>query len=126
MRGEPQACAARAPVLGHAGTHRVGAVAADEPSILVGDHRSELDAHHAIRAAEGQGCVARQWELLHHSKGDRHAGFQTVMPVIPLKTAGSRGNHTVSSRTLADISAGPGRSYRNAQPSSAVSVVPHE
>jgi len=60
---EPQACAAGAPVLGNAGAHRVGAVAADEPTVLVGDHRSEVGTCHAIWAADGQGCVAQSWHL---------------------------------------------------------------
>ena len=35
---QPQAGAAGAPILGHTGTHRVGAVAADKPSVIVCDH----------------------------------------------------------------------------------------
>jgi hypothetical protein len=60
LSGQPQAGAAGAHVLWHAGAHRVGAVTADEPPVLMGDHRPELDARHAIWAAEGQGCVGRQ------------------------------------------------------------------
>ena len=66
--GQPQAGAAGASVLGHAGAHGVGAVTADEPPILISDHRPELDARHAIRAADGQGCVGRHWASLHGSK----------------------------------------------------------
>ena len=97
LSGQPQAGAARAPVLGHAGANRVSAVAADEPPILIGDHRSELNACHAIRAAENQGCVGQRWHwaFLHWSKGDWHAGFQTPRRVIPLKTIRIVGSHTV-------------------------------
>ncbi len=97
---EPQAGAARASVLWHAGTYRVGAVPADEPPVLVGDHRSELNANDAIRAADGQGCVGQSWYLafLHHSKKGWQAGFQTPRPVIPLKNQGSLGATRLSSR----------------------------
>jgi hypothetical protein len=79
---EPRAGTAATPVFGRAGTYRVGAVATDEPTVLVGDHRSELNAHDAMRAADDQDCVGRQLALLHMSKGDWHAGFQTQRPVI--------------------------------------------
>jgi len=84
--------AATAPVVGHAGTHRVGAVAADEPPVLVGDHRSKLDACEAIGAANNQDCVGRQRALLHRGNGNWHAGFQTPRSVIPLKKKGSQGS----------------------------------
>jgi hypothetical protein len=89
LSGQPQAGAAGAFVLRDAGTHGVGAVTADEPPILISDHRPELDARHAMWAADGQGCVSRQWVLLHTSKGDWHAGFQTPRPVILMKNKGS-------------------------------------
>lgn len=44
---QPQAGSAGACVLGYAGTQGVGAVAADEPPVLVGDHRTEVNARHA-------------------------------------------------------------------------------
>jgi hypothetical protein len=77
--GQPQAGAARAPVLGLAGAQRVGAVAADEPPVLVGDHRPEVDSRHAIRAANGQGCISWHLMLLDLRKGERHAGFHTTV-----------------------------------------------
>src|ERR1035437_2056962 len=40
------------PVLGHAGTYRVGTIAADEPPVLVGDQRSEVYARHAMRTTD--------------------------------------------------------------------------
>ena len=58
---EPQAGAARASVLWHAGAHGVGAVAADEPPVLVGNHRSELNAHDAIGAADDEDRVGQRW-----------------------------------------------------------------
>ena len=67
---EPQARAAHTSVLWHAGTNRVGAVTADEPTVFVGDHRSELDAQDAMRATNDQNCVGRQLALLCLSKGD--------------------------------------------------------
>jgi hypothetical protein len=67
---QPQAGAAGASVLGHAGTHRVGAVTADEPSILIGDHRPEVGSRHAMGAADGQDCVDRQRALLHSGNGN--------------------------------------------------------
>ena len=84
---QPQAGAAGAPVLGHAGTHRVGAVAADETPVLVGDHRTEVDARHAIWAADDQGCVGQRWHraFLHRSNGDWHAGFQMPSALISLR-----------------------------------------
>ncbi len=91
---QPQAGAARASVLWHTGTNRVGAVAADEPPILIGDHRPELDSCYAVWAANNQSRVGSQRALLHTSKGDWHAGSQTPRRVIPLKTKGSCGNHT--------------------------------
>jgi hypothetical protein len=54
---QPEARAASALVLGLTGAYRVGAIAADEPPILMGDHRSEVDPRHAIRAADDQDCV---------------------------------------------------------------------
>jgi hypothetical protein len=57
----PQAGAAGAPVLGPAGTLRVGTVMADEPTILIGDHLSEVSTFHAIWAADGQDCVDENW-----------------------------------------------------------------
>ena len=70
----------------------MSAVAADEPPILVCDHRSELDAHHAMRAADDQGCVGQSWHraLLHRSSTEKHARFQTPCRVIPLKTRDRR------------------------------------
>src|SRR5579872_3897721 len=50
----PQAGAAGAPVLRHAGPNGVGAVTADKSTVLVGDHRSELDSQHAMRTANHQ------------------------------------------------------------------------
>ena len=47
-------------VLRPAGVHRVGAVATNEPAVLVGDHRSELDPNHAVRAANDQFRVGRR------------------------------------------------------------------
>jgi hypothetical protein len=58
---QPQAGSAGARVLGYAGKQGVSTVTADEPSVLVCDHRSELDARHAMGAADGQDCVGRQW-----------------------------------------------------------------
>ena len=58
---QPQAGSAGARVLGYAGAQGVGAVAANEPPVLIGDHRHELDARHAMGAADGQDCVGRQW-----------------------------------------------------------------
>jgi hypothetical protein len=51
---EPRAGTAATPVFGRAGTYRMGAVATDEPTVFVSDHRSELDACHAMRAADDQ------------------------------------------------------------------------
>jgi transposase-like protein len=65
---QSQAPAAGAFVLRGAGTHRVGAVAADEPPVLVGDHRSEVDARHAILAPNGQDRISWHWALPHVSK----------------------------------------------------------
>lgn len=63
-------------MLKHAGANRMSAVAADEPSVLVGDHRPQLSAYHAMGAADDQDCVGR-----HRSpptnKRIWHAGFQT-------------------------------------------------
>ncbi len=61
---QPQAGSAGARVLGYAGTQSVGAVSADEPSVLVCDHRPEVDVRHAMRAADdqdrvGQSCHGR-------------------------------------------------------------------
>ena len=56
---QPQAQAAGASVHVDAGTRRVGAVTADEPPILISDHRPELDARHAMRAANDQGCIGQ-------------------------------------------------------------------
>ncbi len=119
LSGQPQAGAAGALILGHAGANCVGAVTADEPPILICDHRPELDARHAMWAADGQGCVSRQWVLLHTSKGDWHAGFQTPRPVILMKTKGSLGATRVSNRNprrdfgrRADRRAGRGRSQK--------------
>ena len=69
---------------------------------FIGDHQSELDASHAIRAADGQGCVGQSWHraLLHMSKGGWHAGFQTLHRVIPLKTKGSSGTTRVANGRL--------------------------
>ena len=53
-----QAPATGAFVLRVAGTHCVGAIAADKPPVLVGDHRSKVDSRHAIWAANGQDRVS--------------------------------------------------------------------
>jgi hypothetical protein len=95
LPGLPQAGAASALVLGHAGVDRVGAVTADEPPILIGDHGAEVDSRHAIRAADGQDCVGWHRALLHLREGDWHAGFQTPRPAIPLKNKGSQDSDTV-------------------------------
>jgi len=124
---QPQAPAAGASVLGHAGAHRVGAVAADEPPVLVGDHRTEVDARHAMGAADGQGCVGQSWHraLLHMSKEGWHAGFQTPCRVMPLKDKGFAGSHTgsepkpTSRFRQACRQAGRSAGDINAQPSSA-------
>jgi hypothetical protein len=84
--------------VGHAETHHVTAVPADEPPVLVGNHRPIVDARHAIWAADDQDCVGQQRALPHMSKGDGHAGFQTPSPVIPLKTKESLGATRVLNR----------------------------
>jgi len=63
----------------------VSAVATDEPSVLISDHRPEIDTRHAMGAADGQYCVCRHGTLPHLNKESWHAGFQTPHPVIPLK-----------------------------------------
>jgi hypothetical protein len=68
----------------------VGAVAADETSILVGDHRSEVDAHHAMGTTDDQNRVGLQLLLLRRGKGNLHAGYQTVMPDDPVENQKDR------------------------------------
>jgi hypothetical protein len=86
VSGYLQAGAACALVFGHAGAHRVGAVTTDEPPILVGDHRPEVDTRYAMGAADGQDCVSRHWGVPPAlSKGRRHVGFQNADPAIRLK-----------------------------------------
>ena len=76
---QPQAGSAVAFETWHAGADCVGAVATDEPPVLVSDHRSEVDSRVVIRAAEGQDRVGRHWSLLHRAKeagtrdSNRHA-----------------------------------------------------
>ena len=76
---QPQAGPAVAPEIWHAGADCVGAIVADEPPVLVGDHRSEVDSRVVIRAADGQDRVGRHWALLHRAKeagtrdSNRHA-----------------------------------------------------
>lgn len=78
-----QAGAAGAPVGEHAGAHRVGAVMADKPPVLIGDHRPEVDSCDAIRAADGQGCVGQSWHrtLLQKSKerGTQDSGHPSTI-----------------------------------------------
>ena len=57
---QAQAGSAGARVLGYTATQGVGAVAANEPPVI-GDHRPELDARHAMGAADGQDCVGQSW-----------------------------------------------------------------
>lgn len=104
---ERQAGAAGAPVFGNSGTHRVGAVAAYEPSVPVGDHRAELDARHAIWASNGQGCVGWHWALPHESE----RGTQDSVPqsANPLENKGPQHSHT-------EIEANPAPSFRQACP----------
>jgi hypothetical protein len=124
--GQPQAGAAGAPVLGHAGTHGVGAVATDEPTVLVGDHWPEVDACHAMGAANRQGCVSWHWALPYPCKGDSHVGFQTPSSVISLKNiriAGQR--YGCRAETRRDSGRRAHRradhaGHRNTQPSSAL------
>ena len=61
LSGEPQAGAACAPIIGDAGAHRVGAVTTDEPPVLVGNHRPEVDARHAMGTADDQDRVRHCW-----------------------------------------------------------------
>ena len=82
---QPQAGAAGAPVVGYAGAYRVGAVAADEPPILVSDHRPEIDARHAMGAANDQGCVGQSWHRALSTLAKQQVGFQTPRPVSPMK-----------------------------------------
>lgn len=80
---QPQAGSAGARVLGYAGTQSVGAVAADEPSVPIGDHRSEVDARHAIWAADGQDCVGQSCNGRSCTRAmQKHVGFQTPRRVI--------------------------------------------
>jgi hypothetical protein len=125
ISGQVHAGAANAPVLGHTGTRCVSAVTADEPPVLVGGHRTELDTHPAIWAADGQDCVGRHWALLHRAKEAGTQDSRQSRPVISLKTKGSLGAMRVSNRQLrrdsgngADRRAAQAGS-RNAQPSSA-------
>ncbi len=90
--GCPQTVAAATPVFGHAGTHRVGAVATDEPTVLIRDHRSEFDSHEAVRAADDQcrvgwrpfhaGIAAARW---HPKVNNRKLGklSKTASKVVP-------------------------------------------
>jgi hypothetical protein len=66
-----EARVASALVLGLAGANRVGAVTADEPPILVRRHRPKLDSRHAMRAADGQGCVGRSWHRSTCAPGEK-------------------------------------------------------
>jgi hypothetical protein len=59
-----KAGSAGAHVLRHVRVHRMGAVTADKPPILISDHRSELYAHQAMGAANDQDGVGRQCSLL--------------------------------------------------------------
>jgi hypothetical protein len=93
LSGQLQAGAAGALILGHAGANSVGAVTADEPPILISDHRPERDARHAMWAADRQGCVSRQSVLLHTSKGSGTHDSRHPCPVILMKTKGSSGAH---------------------------------
>ena len=52
-----QAGAARASVLGGAGAHRMGTVATDEATVLIGDHGLEVGSCHAIQAANNENGV---------------------------------------------------------------------
>jgi hypothetical protein len=103
---QPQAGAAGALVLGHAGTNGVDTVAADVPTVLVGDHRSELNTYGATGAADDQCRVGRQWALLHHSREGWHAGFHMRGSVIPLKATGSWALTPDWEEPSAEISAG--------------------
>lgn len=58
--GCPQTVAAATSVFGQAGTYRVGAVPADESTVLVRNHRSEFDSHEAVGAADDQCRVGRR------------------------------------------------------------------
>ena len=107
LSGQPQAGAAGALILGHAGAYCVSAITAHEPPILISDHRPEVGTRHAMGAAEGQGCVGRQWAVLHHSRRGWHAGFQMPRRVIPLKSIRDRWErHGYQTETRADISVG--------------------
>jgi hypothetical protein len=66
-----EARVASALVLGLAGANRVSADTADEPPILIGDHRAEVDSRHAVRAADGQGCVGRSWHRSTYAPGEK-------------------------------------------------------
>jgi len=68
LSGQPQTGAAGAPVAGCAGPSGVGAITADKPPVLVGDHRPEIRPRHAVGAANGQDCVRRHWALPCHDQ----------------------------------------------------------
>lgn len=53
----------------------MGAIAAYEPPVLVSDHRTQLDAYHAMRAANDQSRV-RGRKLHSHKQIAQHAGFR--------------------------------------------------
>lgn len=84
---QPQAGSAGAHVLPYAGTQGVGAVAADEPPVLVGDHRTEVDARHAMGAADGQDCVGRQW-LSRNEQTDLARRIPDPRPSDPTENTG--------------------------------------
>jgi len=45
----------------------VGAVTADEPTVFMRDHWSELDADRAMGASDGQGGICERWHRVTES-----------------------------------------------------------
>lgn len=83
---EPQARAAGTFVIQHAGSNRVGTVTADEATVLVGDHRSELRSHHAVTAANNQCRVSCRASRSHIQV------FSTLMSEAKQRKAGQTRN----------------------------------
>jgi hypothetical protein len=64
----------------------MGAVTTEEPPVLVGDHRTELDSYDAMGAADWSGLYRSAKGTPTQPERRWHTGFQTTRPVISLKT----------------------------------------
>jgi hypothetical protein len=73
---ESQAGTAATLVFGHAGSHSVNTVAADEPTVLISNHGSELDTHNAMGAPNDQFRIGRR-KVCWHAHFAEHVQVRT-------------------------------------------------